>query len=149
MVVLLGFILGLSFAALGMWVILQSGDVAPIMAGQEWHVDGIGRVKIVDVMGSGKSYKGHGSNINVKYEAQCGMIGYCSKHEIRKTGKLLQPATLGLKQKKDEKIDIVLEWADYKKKHGIPKPKSKSYVDAELVKNDITLYCKKGRYRKL
>ena len=146
MVVLISFILGLSFAVMVAWIISQADEVQSVMAGQAWNLEGIGSVEIIEVLGAGMSYEGSGSNVNVKYRTLSGMVGYCNKWDIRKMGTLLAAAK---PPKKQEKIEVVLDWAQHKKKQRSDNAvKDKPYVDAEIVGTSVTLYCNKGKYRK-
>ena len=89
MVVLLGFMLGLSVAVLGLWAIVQSNETPSIMTGQTWELEGIGNVLILRVLGYGKSFPGYGDGMNVKYSVSSNEVGYCNKWDIRRMGTLL------------------------------------------------------------
>ena len=129
MVVLTGFIIGLCFALSVAWIVAESNDVQSIMGGQRWNLKGIGEVVIVEVLGIGKSFGGVGSNVNVKYRTTSGTMGYCNKWDIRKMGVLLHAPL-----QKEEKVEVILDWADHKRKTAPPaNDKKKPYTDAEII----------------
>ena len=77
-------------AACIMVFIIASPRVVPVLSGQRWVMPGLGKILIVKTLGVGASFgKGLGKHINVKYQLENGDCGYCTKFEVRSTGRLL------------------------------------------------------------
>jgi len=65
-------------------------DLTPIIAGQRWHLKGVGPVTIIKVLGNGASFeKPLVKGMNVQYRTVALRNGYCTKSDIRTSGTLL------------------------------------------------------------
>lgn len=70
--------------------IVVSPKLTPVLSGQRWIMPGLGDILIVKTIGMGGSFgKTFGKHIDVKYQLTDGEYGYCTKSEIRSTGRLL------------------------------------------------------------
>ena len=116
----------------------------PVLSGQRWVMPGLGTILIVETLGPGASFGNeHGKYINVRYRMPDGTCGFCTKNEIRSSGRLV-PYTQ--KSAKDEYIEKILEiaknkkqekdssWKPYSPPPGWTKKQSEGpIIDAEIV----------------
>ena len=121
----------------------------PVLSGQRWIMPGLGSILIVETLGPGASFgSGQGKYINVRYRMLDGTCGFCTKNEIRSSGRLV-PYTQ--KTPKDEYIEKILDAAKQKEKkddswkpYSPPKGWTKKYregpiVDAEIINTDYPI----------
>ena len=113
----------------------------PVLSGQRWKMPGLGNILIVKTVGIGASFgRNVGKHINVKYQLLNGEYGYCTKSEIRNTGRLLP---YGLSER-DAHIRNILDaarkkstnkqWSSYSPPPGWVKPQQDGDIrDAEIV----------------
>ena len=84
------FILGLFVGMCWMFILTMPHETAPIMMGQEWTIEGLGRVTILKVASSGGTLPGDGKGFDVLYQMKDGRAGYCKKMDVWKAGKLMR-----------------------------------------------------------
>lgn len=88
--VLFSLILGVTVLGL-LYIFVMDGQPAmPVLAGQRWKVKGLGIVTIIQVLGPGKNFGKYGKGINVAYRTRNEEVGYCSKFDIMRIGKLIE-----------------------------------------------------------
>ena len=115
----------------------------PVLSGQRWVMPGLGSILIVETLGPGASFGiEQGKYINVRYRMLDGTCGFCTKNEIRSSGKLV-PYTQ--KTTREEYIDKILNaardkkrqsdsWKPYSPPPGWTKKHSEGpIIDAEIV----------------
>lgn len=69
---------------------ISQTDITPIVPGQVWFLKGVGRVRIVRVLGDNACFDNLGNNIKVCYLVDDEVLGYASKQDIRNLGMLIQ-----------------------------------------------------------
>ncbi len=118
--------------------ILANPRLIPVLSGQRWIMPGLGDILIVKTIGTGASFgKGIGKHINVKYQLPNGDYGYCTKLEIRSTGRLLPYSN----NQKDIYIRKILQESAQRKKEKSWRPYSppRGWVPPKNTK-DETVY---------
>jgi len=88
--VLFSFILGFAVLGLLYLFVMEGRPAVPVLAGQRWRVKGLGIVTIIQVLGPGKNFGRYGKGINVAYRTRNEEVGYCSKFDIMRAGKLIE-----------------------------------------------------------
>ena len=96
---LLVFIFGLFCGMCWMFILSMPSETAPIMMGQIWQIDGLGKVTILKVAPSGGTLPGEGKGFDILYQMSDGRAGYCKKIEVWKSGKLMHSPDRQLKEK--------------------------------------------------
>jgi hypothetical protein len=120
-------------------------DVAPVLTGQRWHLQGVGPVVISNVLGFDGEFDGVGKGLNVQYRTAHGSYGYCTKGDVRNTGVLLpydkidaERVTQDLSKQLEieklletmrlKKIELSQEWKPYK-----PPTRQRVYNDVTVL----------------
>ena len=129
-------------AACIMVFIIANPKLVPVLSGQRWVMPGLGNILIVKTLGTGATFgKGLGRHIDVKYQLENGDYGYCTKSEVRLTGRLLPYD----KRERDIYVRNILsairkksneeEWVAYAPPPGWqPKPENiETIYEAEIV----------------
>lgn len=132
---------------------------APVLSGQRWLMPGLGSILIVETLGTGATFGStFGMYVNVRYRLEDGTCGYCTKGEIKSTGRLLPYQK---KSSRDIYIEKILNaaknkhdhaWKPYRPPPGWVRKHSEGVViDAEIVNLDdhypIIEYDKKGNLK--
>lgn len=114
----------------------------PVLSGQRWVMPGLGSILVVETLGPGASFgTAQGKYINVRYRTSDGTCGYCTKDEIRGSGRLVR---YNQKSARDKYIESILDaarnkksdlsWEPYKPPPGWQKKYSEGpIIDADIV----------------
>ena len=111
-----GFVIGsaISFLiAIGYYI--TTIDLTPVIAGQQWFIPSIGKIKVLKVLDNDLYFTDQGPEANVCFRYENLRIGYASKNDIKKIGVLL-PQQDEYKEKYDE-IEKILKDAQRLKKN--------------------------------
>ena len=123
-------------AAVVITFILANPQALPVMVGQRWHMPGVGVITIIRVLGSGITFKGTGSNLDVMYQLVAGGYGFCRKGDLRNFGKLFphDQNMQDISLKKQQEIEKILDEMKRRKEELIPyDPSPPGIQDAEII----------------
>jgi hypothetical protein len=117
--------------------IIAAPQGTPVLVGQRWEMPGLGNILIIDTNVKSSSPS------DVKYQLTNGEYGYCTKYEVRYTGKLLPYSKNAqreiyidkiLRTVRDRNQERVDKWKPYRPPAGWVKPKKAEHIyDAEIV----------------
>jgi len=123
-------------AAMVLTFVLINPQALPVMVGQRWNMPGVGVITIIRVLGSGITFEGTGSNLDVMYQLAAGEYGFCRKGDLRNFGKLFphDQNMQDISLKKQQEIEKILDEMKRRKEDLIQHSTTPPGIqDAEIV----------------
>lgn len=146
-------IMFIAAAACIMTFIIAAPRSVPVLAGQRWHMPGLGNILIVETNLRSSTVP------PVKYQLISGDFGYCTRHEIQYMGKLLPYSKNAqreiymnkiLKSVRERNQKKTNSWEPYNPPPGWIKPQRDDVVyDAEIIEPETSTSTKDSRKRNL
>jgi len=111
--------------------------VTPVLPGQRWFMPGLGNILIIRITSGTQPHRPPRAHADVEYKLADGIVGYCSKAEIRGFGHLL-PYTASLNHNDEKKSPTHKEdnYSTYSPPKGWSKHPQRSHniiYDAEII----------------